>query len=108
MDANYKTNTKIKGKRRRKEDQLPVLKKEDEGRLKDFGKVKKKADHRGNPTDTEDTKALGRFEEYHRDGNKDGSLAAKRKEESHLGITLKEEEEGQHKLKAYIILPNET
>ncbi|GJT58052.1 hypothetical protein Tco_0993106 [Tanacetum coccineum] len=42
---------------------------------------------------------IRRFEDYHGDGNMDGSLAAKEKGRvEHFGITLKEEEEGKHKL----------
>ncbi|GKF87235.1 hypothetical protein Tco_0258112 [Tanacetum coccineum] len=42
---------------------------------------------------------IRRFEDYHGDGNMDGLLAAKEKGRvEHFGITLKEEEEGKHKL----------
>ncbi|GJX01627.1 hypothetical protein Tco_0185540 [Tanacetum coccineum] len=42
---------------------------------------------------------IRRFEDYHGDGNMGGSLAAKEKGRvEHFGITLKEEEEGKHKL----------
>ncbi|GKA48606.1 hypothetical protein Tco_0741564 [Tanacetum coccineum] len=54
-------------------------------------------DHRGNPTGGYE--GIRRFEDYHGDGNMDGSLAAKEKGRvEHFGITLKEEEEGKHKL----------
>ncbi|GKD92025.1 hypothetical protein Tco_1371862 [Tanacetum coccineum] len=44
-------------------------------------------------------KGIRRFEDYRGDGNMDGSLAAKEKGRvEHFGITLKEEEEGKHKL----------
>ncbi|GKC16584.1 hypothetical protein Tco_1013366 [Tanacetum coccineum] len=68
-----------------------------------FEKRKMKADskilqdHRGNPTGGYE--GIRRFEDYHGDGNMDGSLAAKEKGRvEHFGITLKEEEEGKHKL----------
>ncbi|GJV90554.1 hypothetical protein Tco_1538367 [Tanacetum coccineum] len=63
----------------------------DEGRLKDFARSSR------NPTGGYE--GIRRFEDYHGDGNMDGSLAAKEKGRvEHFGITLKEEEEGKHKL----------
>ncbi|GJT66049.1 ARID DNA-binding domain-containing protein, partial [Tanacetum coccineum] len=54
-----------------------------------------KAARSSNPTGGYQDKGIRRFEDYHIDGNKDGSTAAKEKGRvEHFGITLKKEEEG--------------
>ncbi|GJT74383.1 hypothetical protein Tco_1041108 [Tanacetum coccineum] len=64
---------------------------------KPLSRIIRQQDHRGNPTGGYE--GIRRFEDYHGDGNMDGSLAAKEKGRvEHFGITLKEEEEGKHKL----------
>ncbi|GKG32092.1 hypothetical protein Tco_0427042, partial [Tanacetum coccineum] len=58
-----------------------------------------KAARSSNPTGGYGDEGIRRFDGYHGDGNKDGSMAAKEKGRvEHFGITLKEEEEGKHKL----------
>nr|GEZ56698.1 hypothetical protein [Tanacetum cinerariifolium] len=48
-----------------------------------------------NPTEGYEDEGIRRFEDYHGDGNKDGSTAAKKKGRiEHFGITLEKEEEG--------------
>ncbi|GKA21509.1 ARID DNA-binding domain-containing protein [Tanacetum coccineum] len=54
-----------------------------------------KAARSSNPTGGYEDEGIRRFEDYHGDGNKDGSTAAKEKGRvEHFGITLKKEEEG--------------
>nr|GFC33995.1 hypothetical protein [Tanacetum cinerariifolium] len=54
-----------------------------------------KAARSSNPTGGYEDEGIRRFEDYHRDGNKDGSTAAKEKGRvKHFGITLEKEEEG--------------
>ncbi|GJV31632.1 hypothetical protein Tco_1392032 [Tanacetum coccineum] len=58
--------------------------------------VKTKAAARSsNPTGGYEDEGIRRFEDYHGDGNKDGSTAAKEKGRvEHFGITLRQDEEG--------------
>nr|GEU94969.1 ARID DNA-binding domain-containing protein [Tanacetum cinerariifolium] len=54
-----------------------------------------KAARSSNPTGGYGDEGIRRFEDYHGDGNKDGSTAAKEKGRvEHFGITLEKEEEG--------------
>ncbi|GKE76156.1 ARID DNA-binding domain-containing protein, partial [Tanacetum coccineum] len=54
-----------------------------------------KAARPSNPTGGYEDEGIRRFEDYHGDGNKDGSTAAKEKGGvKHFGITLEKEEEG--------------
>ncbi|GJZ13788.1 ARID DNA-binding domain-containing protein [Tanacetum coccineum] len=56
-----------------------------------------KAARPSNPTGGYEDEGIRRFEDYHGDGNKDGSTAAKEKGGvKHFGITLEKEEEGKH------------
>ncbi|GKF53544.1 hypothetical protein Tco_0160454, partial [Tanacetum coccineum] len=49
------------------------------------------------PTGGYGEEGIRRFEDYHGDGNMDGSLAAKEKGRvEHFGITLEKEEEGKY------------
>nr|GEY71020.1 putative leucine-rich repeat protein, plant-type [Tanacetum cinerariifolium] len=54
-----------------------------------------KATRSSNPTGGYEDEGIRRFEDYHGDGNKDGSTAAKEKARvEHFGITLEKEEKG--------------
>ncbi|GJW10497.1 ARID DNA-binding domain-containing protein [Tanacetum coccineum] len=56
-----------------------------------------KAARSSNPTGGYGDEGIRRFEDYHGDGNKDGSTAAKEKGGvKHFGITLEKEEEGKY------------
>nr|GEX49153.1 hypothetical protein [Tanacetum cinerariifolium] len=66
-----------------------------------------------NPTRGYEDEGIRRFEDYHGDGNMDGSTAAKEKGRvEHFGITLGKEEEGKYDASAHqdmarINCPNE-
>ncbi|GJX22100.1 hypothetical protein Tco_0226545 [Tanacetum coccineum] len=90
-EKEQRQRTELKEEKKEKKIMPFFEKKEDEGRLKDFARSSR------NPTGGYE--GIRRFEDYHGDGNMDGSLAAKEKGRvEHFGITLKEEEEGKHKL----------
>ncbi|GJS72918.1 ARID DNA-binding domain-containing protein [Tanacetum coccineum] len=56
-----------------------------------------KAARSSNPTGGYEDEGIRRFEDYHGDGNKDGSTAVKEKGRvEHFGITLEKEEEGKY------------
>ncbi|GKA22281.1 reverse transcriptase domain-containing protein [Tanacetum coccineum] len=57
-----------------------------------------KAERSSNPIGGYEDEGIRRFEDYHGDGNMDGSMAAKEKGRvEHFWITLEKEEEGKHK-----------
>ncbi|GJU02862.1 ARID DNA-binding domain-containing protein [Tanacetum coccineum] len=61
-----------------------------------------KAARSSNPTGGYEDEGIRRFEDYHGDGNKDGSTAVKEKGRvEHFGITLEKEEEGKYDATAH-------